>query len=125
MICLNEASEHDGANRQTEVQGPSGNVKESWTLDGMGNSQSANAANEITAPGYQYDKAGNMTADGTNTYKYDAWNELVEVDQGLVVAQYRYDGGRRRFLSTQQHRHGISDGTFGSTTPHLGSYADL
>jgi RHS repeat-associated protein len=55
----------------------------------------ANAANELT--GNQYDKAGNLTADGTHTYKYDAWNRLVEVDQGsTVLAQYRYDGEGRR-----------------------------
>jgi YD repeat-containing protein len=70
-------------------------IKESWNLDGLGNFSSANAANELT--GNQYDKAGNLTGDGTHTYKYDVWNRLVEVDQGsTVLAQYRYDGEGRR-----------------------------
>ena len=44
-----------------------------------------------------------MTSDGTNgdTYKYDAWNRLVEVDNsaGKVLAEYQYDGTGRKVLS--------------------------
>ncbi len=98
---LSETYTFDGANRLTAVKNGDGTVtKESWTLDGLGNFGSANAANENTAAGYEYDKAGNLLADGTNTYTYDVWNRLVEVDQGSVVlAQYRYDGGGRRIVA--------------------------
>jgi hypothetical protein len=46
-------------------------VKASWNLDGLGNFSSENAANELTATGYVYDKAGNLTADGTHTFTYE------------------------------------------------------
>jgi len=54
-----------------------------------------------------YDNNGNLTDDGICTYKYDAWNRLVEVQRKAVsvsdakyarVARYTYDGLGRRIV---------------------------
>jgi RHS repeat-associated protein len=42
-----------------------------------------------------YDAAGNMTADGSHTYTYDAENNIIAVDGG-ATAQYTYDALNRR-----------------------------
>jgi RHS repeat-associated protein len=44
-----------------------------------------------------------MTADSSNTYIYDAWNRLVEVRDratDALIAEYEYDGQKRRISST-------------------------
>jgi RHS repeat-associated protein len=77
--------------------------------------RSANAANEITGmgPGSTwvtpiYDAAGNMTTipgSASSTQQlvasYDAWNRLVRLTDGTnTVAEYRYDGRRRRIVKS-------------------------
>jgi RHS repeat-associated protein len=87
------------------------------TIDQLSQTRTQNAANEITAIGatagpvwYQpaHDRAGNMTAmpkpsTPTAGYAaiYDAWNRLVQLNDGeTIVAQYRYDGLNRRTTKT-------------------------
>ncbi len=41
---------------------------------------------------YQYDDNGNMTSDGTKTYKYDGFNQLIEVQAGVSKYLYSYNG---------------------------------
>jgi len=68
-----------------------------WSPDALGNiNGTTNAANEITATGYVYDHNGNLTADGTHAYTYDAWDRLVSVTEGATTVGYRYDGQSRR-----------------------------
>jgi RHS repeat-associated protein len=55
--------------------------------------------NQITAAGYTYDAAGNLIADGTHTYTYDAENRLIKVDGGNT-STYVYDGEGHRFSKT-------------------------
>jgi len=46
---------------------------------------------------YTYDANGNLTADGTKTYYWNALNQLVEVKEGsTTVATFEYDGFGRR-----------------------------
>jgi YD repeat-containing protein len=56
-----------------------------------------NTNNQITNTGFNYDAAGNLTADGTGTgshnYTYDAENHITQVDGGST-ATYTYDAGR-------------------------------
>lgn len=80
----------------------------SWTYDRYGNrlSQSLTGGtlavtqpqltvdpgtNHITNAGFTYDANGNMTADVTHTYSFDAANHLANVDNGST-AVYTYDG---------------------------------
>jgi RHS repeat-associated protein len=89
-----------------------------WTFDNrstdlsgtaeLDQTRSHNAANEITdlsgtANDPTHYAAGNMTADSSNTYIYDAWNRLVEAhDRGddSLIATYEYDGQKRRVEKT-------------------------
>lgn len=58
-----------------------------------------NAANQLTqwgAAALSYDLNGNLTADGSKTYTWDARNRLTAI-AGAVSASFQYDGfGRRR-----------------------------
>lgn len=89
--------------------------------------RSANKVNEITAVTNAvglawaqptYDASGNMTtipqpADPTRTYtaKYDAWNRLVSLHDGVdQVAGYAYDGLNRR-TEKQAYSGGVLDST--------------
>lgn len=62
-------------------------------------SASYNAANEVSTWGAQtltYDANGNMAGDGTNTYTWNARNQLSGISGG-VAASFAYDAqGRRR-----------------------------
>jgi RHS repeat-associated protein len=120
-----------------------------WTLDPTGNwpayitktsgttdlnqSRTASTVNEITAiagtPDWAdpvYDAAGNTTAfpkstDPTQNFAaiYDAWNRMIEVDDGSSpIAKYQYDGSNRRIvkltyfsgtLSETRHFHFTND----------------
>jgi RHS repeat-associated protein len=80
-----------------------GVIQKTWSLDSLGNNLSAgtyNAANEATPTqgSSGYDAAGNMTTlQSGKTAIYDAWNRLVEVDDGeTVVERHEYDGTNRR-----------------------------
>jgi RHS repeat-associated protein len=90
----------------------------SWSPDALGNfssittngttqTRTANQQNEITsisgATTPTYDTNGNLTTDEVGqTYKYDAWNRLVQVKNsgGTVIASYAYDGLGRRVQET-------------------------
>ncbi len=92
-------------------------ASQSWSLDALGNftstttngvtqTETFNQQNEVTsisgAGAVTYDANGNLTADGSgNTYVYDAWNQLVAVqNNGTTVAAYGYDGLGRRITET-------------------------
>src|SRR5262249_32495469 len=97
----------------------------SWSPDAMGNFSSMttngntqtrnhNQQNEITsisgATTPTYDTNGNLTMDELGqTYKYDAWNRLVQVKNsgGTVIASYAYDGFGRRVQET--HSGAVND----------------
>ncbi len=51
--------------------------------------------NRISAPGFTYDAAGNLTHDASHSYIYDAENRLTQVDGGST-ATYVYDANGRR-----------------------------
>ena len=93
-------------------------ASQSWDPDALGNfdsvttngntqTETSNQQNEITGISgsgtISYDANGNLTADGSgNTYVYDAWNQLVAVqNNGTTVAAYSYDGLGRRITETE------------------------
>ncbi len=53
-----------------------------------------NTKNQITNTGFSYDAAGNLRADATNTYSFDAENHLTALNSG--AATYTYDAQGRR-----------------------------
>lgn len=54
------------------------------------------ATNRINSTGYAYEPNGNMTADPNHTYKYDADDRMVGVDNGAHT--YSYDANRLRVI---------------------------
>lgn len=103
---------YDSLNRLSTLSSPSdpnGCTGLSWTYDAWGNRtdqtvtggtcptfhQTVNTQNRLASSPYQYDAAGNMIADGSHTYTYDAENRLTSVDGG-TTASYLYDASGRR-----------------------------
>src|SRR5258708_25143729 len=52
------------------------------------------ATNHINITGYNYDAAGNMTADGLHAYSYDAENRIAKVDGNANTFAYDAAGLR-------------------------------
>jgi RHS repeat-associated protein len=109
---FNRTYGYDSLNRLSTLSSPSdpnGCTGLSWTTDPWGNRtdqtvtggscrgfhQTINAQNRLANSPYQYDAAGNLTADGSHTYAYDAENLLTSVDGG-ATATYLYDATGRR-----------------------------
>jgi YD repeat-containing protein len=121
-----------------------------WDLNQF---RTANRVNEITdiseiaGPAWAtpvYNRAGNMTtipqpADPTQSFTgtYDAWNRLVKLEDGSgTVAQYEYDGAKRRtvkktytsgvllearhFFYTKPRRWQVVEGAFPFCAPSTG-----
>jgi RHS repeat-associated protein len=74
------------------------------TTNGVAESRTANAQNELTQVGsaaLTYSPTGNLTTDAQGrTLSYDAWNRLVSVQNAAStqVARYEYDGLNRRIV---------------------------
>jgi len=46
-----------------------------------------------------FDNNGNLTSDGVRTFKYDAFNRIIEVKIGaIILAEYQYDAFNRRVM---------------------------
>jgi len=86
------------------------------TTDGTAVSRASNADNQITdlsgtTNDPVYDAAGNMIADQTHTYAYDAWNRMTAAYErtsggarGALIAEYQYDGrGYRTAVLTARY----------------------
>lgn len=88
---------YDNGGRRIDVGGSYANIAEPAQIP----SASYNADNQLTqwnGSSLAYDLNGNLTSDGTNTYTWNARNQLSQISQGAtVVASYQYDAdGRRR-----------------------------
>jgi RHS repeat-associated protein len=107
---FNRAYSYDSLNRLSSMSAPGDACSGlSWTYDAWGNRtdqtvtggscnsfhQPVNTNNQLSAGGYQYDAAGNMTNDGTHAYTYDAEGRVSKVDGGST-ASYLYDAAGRR-----------------------------
>ncbi|MCC7180412.1 MAG: RHS repeat-associated core domain-containing protein [Acidobacteria bacterium] len=77
---------------------PGTNVFTVTATDGSGNTATAQYEVDVTnAPKtFTYDANGNLTADGTRTFEWDARNQLVAVTEGLYRSEFIYDGLQRR-----------------------------
>jgi RHS repeat-associated protein len=66
--------------------------------DGSGNQSTAAYEVDQTSASktLTYDANGNLTADGTRTFEWDARNQLVAVNLGAHRSEFTYDGAQRR-----------------------------
>ena len=122
-VNLDESYLYDDLDRLIE-QKVNNVTQQTWTLDALGNDLSTgsyNAANEETPNqgSSGYDAAGNsIVLQSGDTAKYDAWNRLVEVDDGSgIVEQCFYDGTGRRI----QILSNFSGNTAGTVTDYYHS----
>ncbi len=125
LVTTNK-SEHfafDNADRLTSfktgtLNGAKDNIvaptySQSWNLDSIGNwaqfnDNGTNSVNyfsdthemtQFKGVTNTFDNNGNLTSDGVRTFKYDAFNRIIEVKVGVVVlAQYQYDAFNRRVM---------------------------
>lgn len=123
---------YDNVNRLASTKDASGGVSDTYTFDAWGNHvesgtftfvPSANGTNRISATGYVYDLAGNMTADGLgNTYSYDAdgkmsasngatytrdsFGQRVRKDYSGAATEYYYFGGELLATRNPSSGHG-------------------
>lgn len=78
---------------------------------GVTKTLSVNVTSGTPIPSLSYDLNGNLTNDGTQGYKWDSANRLIEVDEaGGAVSRFAYDGLGRRVQITES-----SNGTVTST----------
>jgi RHS repeat-associated protein len=54
------------------------------------------STNRLTGVSYGYDNSGNLIADGTHNYAYDAENRIATVDPSSAAATYAYDASSLR-----------------------------
>jgi len=71
-----------------------GNLIQSVTLEQAGGVPTNRIAS-VGVANYSYDLIGNLTADGTHTYQYDAASRMVSVDSGSTTSS-AYDSANRR-----------------------------
>lgn len=122
-----QAFTYDKMNRMNAFSGQVNGIVQSraYALDRYGNlSDSYNPLsfntvnNRITATGYGYDYAGNLTTEPQRAYSYDGENRLrLAVVGGITVGQYLYDGeGRRAKRITPQETTEVSINSSGQET---------
>jgi RHS repeat-associated protein len=72
----------------------------SYTYDGAGNrdDHAYNIVNQISDSGYTYDNNGNLTADPSRSYEWDAANRLAAINYTALGTrtEFTYDGLSRR-----------------------------
>ena len=93
---------YDATNRRI---GQSATDKSWWSFPAaaMNVGYAANSLNQYSAVGAvtpSYDGNGNLTSDGTFTYRYDAENRLISASGTGLAASYTYDAQGRRKSKT-------------------------
>jgi RHS repeat-associated protein len=60
---------------------------------------------------FTYDANGNLTADGTRTFEWDARNQLVAVNVGTHRSEFTYDGRQRRVRLVEKENNVVQSDT--------------
>ena len=114
---------YDTSNRLTSATTPGG---DSWTYsyDADGNrtkttkngavvqTQTVNAADQLTSSGFTYDRAGNQTA-GTGTATYNGADQMTKLVNGTGTATYTYAGTDQTELIRESWSGGTRTYTYG------------
>jgi RHS repeat-associated protein len=100
------SNENNGASVYSYVYDRFGNR---WQQNGQHTFLGTFNGNNNRVDGFSYDAAGNLLADATHTYSYDAENRLISVDNG-TTATYSYDADGKRV-----HRTGVINDTCDAT----------
>ncbi len=83
--------DYDTAGRVIRLGGSLGKVDLPAAIAG----KTYGANNQLTLPGYSYDRNGRLTSDGAQSYVWDARNQLSQIT-GTTSAQFSYDALGRR-----------------------------
>ncbi|HKP52979.1 MAG TPA: DUF6531 domain-containing protein [Chloroflexia bacterium] len=62
------------------------------SVDSITTGRTYDAADQVVGTGWQYDGAGNLLSDGTNSYTYDPLKRLTSVASGGITTTYGYNG---------------------------------
>jgi len=123
---------YDTQGRVTQVAqaGGTGANTYAYTYDARGNRLTAvvtgatpssqtltyNAANQITSAGYAYDGTGNLTANPTTAFTYNAAQQMTKAVKGNVTSNYTYAGVDQKAVLSQGVSSGVSyNATYGKT----------
>jgi len=115
---------YDTQGRVTQVAqaGGTGANTYAYTYDARGNRLTAvvtgatpssqtltyNAANQITSAGYAYDGTGNLTANPTTAFTYNAAQQMTKAVKGNVTSSYTYAGVDQKAVLSQDVSSGVS-----------------
>lgn len=92
---------YDGAGRRISQSGSLASNQLTPATTPAGQLDANNRLTTFNGKTFTYDKNGNLTGDGLNTYVWNARNQLVQVQQnGLTIVQYAYDATGRRIAKT-------------------------
>ncbi|MFC8304278.1 RHS repeat-associated core domain-containing protein [Specibacter sp. NPDC057265] len=123
---------YDGANRLTKAAiagGTTAAITYNYSYDSRGNrltatttgatttnqTFTANAANQITNAGYTFDGSGNLTADPSGSYGYNAAQQMTKVTKAGTTYTRSYAGSGQNELLTQQNPGANFEFTYGRT----------
>jgi RHS repeat-associated protein len=87
------AYDYDAAGRVIRTGGSLAQVNLPAAVSG----KTYNANNQLTLPGYTYDKNGRLTSNGSQSYLWNARDELKQIQSGpSLVGEFSYDAAGRR-----------------------------
>jgi RHS repeat-associated protein len=91
--------EYDGLGRRTHVSGSLAQIL-SPTPFANASYDASNRQTAVNSQSLTFDQNGNLTSDGTNTYTWNARDELVSMSGPSLTASFQYDGEGRRISKT-------------------------
>ena len=92
---------YDGAGRRISQSGSLASNQLTPATTPAGQLDASNRLTTFNGKTFTYDKNGNLTGDGLNTYVWNARNQLAQVQQnGVTIVQYAYDATGRRITKT-------------------------
>lgn len=91
--------EYDSVGKRTRMGGSFARSGLPQTLTST-NYAAANRLTQRAGASFTYDENGNLTSDGTNTYSWNARNQLVAMSGPGLTASFQYDASGKRINKT-------------------------